>query len=226
MNDDDCSPDSLLSCLMRPLMNITRGAAAVVDCDGSLDRDRDSGSELADQISSLVANAPAAPDGYFGIGVYNSKHAENVGTLWRSAFMLGASYVFTCGTRNAWEKQSADTHKAWRRLPAIRYDDWAGFCASAPYGAVWVAVEMGGTPLHEFEHPERAVYLLGAEDAGLPPAVTRACHHCVSLEGVRANSYNVSTAGTLIMYDRLRKLVGRAATAKHAANGGEKTGQQ
>ena len=67
---------------------------------------------------------------------------------------------------------------------------------------------MGGTPLHEFVHPERAVYLLGAEDAGLPPAIVRACAHCVSLDGARASSYNVATAGTLIMYDRRRKLGG------------------
>ena len=36
--------------------------------------------------------------GYFGIGVYNSKSADNVGTLWRSAFMLGASFVYTSAT--------------------------------------------------------------------------------------------------------------------------------
>ena len=30
-------------------------------------------------------------------------------------------------------------------------------------------------------HP-RCVYVLGAEDQGLPPAVVRACSHCVSLE--------------------------------------------
>jgi hypothetical protein len=48
----------------------------------------------------------------------------------------------------------------------------------------------------------------GAEDAGLPPAIVRACAHCISLDGVRASSYNVATAGTLIMYDRCRKLGG------------------
>ena len=30
--------------------------------------------------------------------------------------------------------------------------------------------------LEEFEHPERAVYLLGAEDTGLPESVVRAAH--------------------------------------------------
>ena len=70
-------------------------------------------------------------------------------------------------------------------------------------------VLVSGVPLHEFQHPERAVYILGAEDAGLPASVVRACAHCVSLEGVRASSYNVAVAATLIMYDRCIKLGSR-----------------
>ena len=154
---------------------------------------------------TLLDAATARSDGFFGVGVYNSKHVENVGTLWRSAYMLGAGYIFTIGTRNAWEK-AADTYKAWRSVPAFRYDDWAAFCASAPFSTQWVAVEEGGVPLSEFEHPERAIYLLGAEDAGLPASVVRACHCCVSLDAVRACSYNVSVAGSLVLYDRLQKM--------------------
>jgi tRNA G18 (ribose-2'-O)-methylase SpoU len=48
-----------------------------------------------------------------------------------------------------------------------------------------VAVEMGGTPLDEFEHPLDAVYLLGSEDGGLPTSVLRACHERVSLRSER-----------------------------------------
>ena len=80
-----------------------------------------------------------------------------------------------------------------------------------PPCAQWVAVEMGGEPLSTFDHPERCVYILGAEDAGLPEPVLRACRHRISLEGVRAESYNVAVAGTLIMYDRLNK---KAASAR------------
>ena len=84
-------------------------------------------------------------------------------------------FVFTIGMRHdeAW-KTSADTTKAWRNIPAHCHDDWAAFCAAAPYFTPWVAVEMGGVPLASFEHPERAIYLLGAEDHGLPPAIVRA----------------------------------------------------
>ena len=42
-------------------------------------------------------------------------------------------------------------------------------------------------PLADFVHPERCVYVLGAEDQGLPPAVVRACTHCVSLSNPNPN---------------------------------------
>ena len=91
----------------------------------------------------------------------------------------GAAFIFSVGAR--FEKSSADTTKAWTSLPAYEYSDWNAFAASQPYSAAWVAVEMGGVPLEEFEHPDRAVYVLGSEDNGLPSSILRACAHHVSL---------------------------------------------
>ena len=39
---------------------------------------------------------------------------------------------------------SASAHQEFRALCGGK-----AFCAAAPYSATWVAVEMGGTPLHE-----------------------------------------------------------------------------
>ena len=69
----------------------------------------------------------------------------------------------------------------------MNYKDWNAFAETAPHGAVWVAVEMGGEPLEHFTHPERAVYLLGSEDNGLPESVLRACQFVVSLPAVTAD---------------------------------------
>lgn len=85
------------------------------------------------------------------------------------------------------------------------FRDADAFMAGVPYGCPVVAVEMGGRPLSKFAHPERAIYLLGAEDHGLPASVLAKCHHVVSLESVRTQSFNVAVAGSLVMYDRLRK---------------------
>ena len=66
---------------------------------------------------------------------------------------------------------------------------------------------MGGVPLADFAHPERAVYLLGAEDTGLPQAVTQAAAFHVALPSVRDSSFNVAAAGSILMYDRHVKRV-------------------
>ncbi|KAL1530934.1 hypothetical protein AB1Y20_001825 [Prymnesium parvum] len=141
-----------------------------------------------------------APGGYHAIGVVNAKQHYNVGTLWRSAYQLGANFVFTVGAR--YKNAPTDTVDAPKRMPLFELDDWNGFVQFAPRGAIWVAVEMGGTPLEDFVHPRNAIYILGSEDAGLPKAVLSACHHVVSLSCERYASYNVATAGALVMYDR------------------------
>lgn len=43
---------------------------------------------------------------------------------------------------------------------------------------------MGGTSLPGFSHPQQAVYLLGAEDSGLPNAIVARCHAVVTVPSV------------------------------------------
>ena len=126
-----------------------------------------------------------------------------MGTLWRSAYQLGAAFLFTVGTR--YRQQPTDTLRTDSRLPLFELDDWSAFVNFAPARAKWVAIEMGGTPLAEFEHPHNAVYILGSEDAGLPPSILSACHEVVSIPSERYSSYNVASAGSIVLYDRLAK---------------------
>ena len=58
--------------------------------------------------------------GYCAIGVYNAKTEHNLGTLWRSAYILGAAYIFTVGKR--YKKQTSDVLKTWARIPYFHYD--------------------------------------------------------------------------------------------------------
>jgi tRNA G18 (ribose-2'-O)-methylase SpoU len=170
----------------------------------------------AQQMATPSGDIPIS--GYFGIGVVNTKNQANVGTLWRSAYQLGSSFIFTIGTR--YRHAPTDTVRATQRLPMYEHDSWNSFVESAPRGARWVAVEFGGTPLEEFEHPLDAVYILGSEDAGLPKAVLRACHSTVSLRAERYASFNVAIAGSLIMYDRQTKMrARRGQTALPAPDG-------
>lgn len=141
--------------------------------------------------------------GFFEIGIYRGKTPANVGTLWRTAFQMGAAGIFTVGRR--YPNQASDTVQAWKHVPMREFLDFEALLAGLPFSTPIVAVEMGGRPLANFTHPERAVYLLGAEDHGIPPAILARCHHVVSLPAIRTASYNVAVAGAMVMNDRLTK---------------------
>jgi len=138
--------------------------------------------------------------GYFEIGIYNGKTEQNLGTLWRSAYQLGAAGIFTIGKR--YNKQSSDTLKTWRHIPLREYENICHFLTCRPYDCLLIGIEMGGQSLSTFKHPERCIYLLGAEDHGLSEIVKGFCNHIVSLESINANSYNVAITGSVVMYDR------------------------
>lgn len=141
--------------------------------------------------------------GYFEIGIFRGKTPANVGTIWRSAYQMGAAGIFTIGQR--YPKQASDTTQAYRHIPLREYATFDDFLSAVPYDCQIIGVEMRGKALGQFTHPERAIYLMGAEDQGLPKDVIAKCHRLVSLPSVRSNSYNVSVAGSLVMYDRMMK---------------------
>ena len=141
--------------------------------------------------------------GYFGIGIYHGKSEVNIGTLWRGAWQLGAAFIFTVGRR--YKDQVSDTYKTWRNIPRFEYESLGDLQNAWPYNCQSVAIEMGGDPLISFKHPKRAVYILGAEDNGLPESVINMCGDIVSIPAIRQPSFNVAQAGTIVMYDRLVK---------------------
>jgi len=150
--------------------------------------------------------------GYFEIGIYHVKSEVNIGTLWRSAYQLGASGIFTIGKR--YQKQSSDTLKAFRHVPLRHYETFEDFNRNRPYGAILIGIEMGGGNLSDFAHPKSAIYLLGAEDHGLPDEILNQCQTIVSLQAINQPSYNVAVAGSIVMYHRLyccsnRRISGR-----------------
>lgn len=139
--------------------------------------------------------------GYFEIGIYRGKNELNIGTLWRSAYQLGAAGIFTIGKR--YKRQPSDTLNVMNNIPLRHYETLEELKANRPTGAALVGVEMGGISLSKFTHPRNAIYLLGAEDDGLPAEVLKYCNSVVSLDAVRTNSYNVAVAGSLVMYHRV-----------------------
>ena len=141
---------------------------------------------------------------FFGIGIYQPKTNHNIGTLWRSAYILGAQFIFIVDGK--YNNQSSDTKKTWSKIPFFKYENFDHMYKSLPHSAQLIAAEMcdNSTPIRNFVHPRRAVYLLGAEDNGLPQKVLDRCHKLVQLPG--ESSMNVSVSGSILMFDRINKL--------------------
>lgn len=142
--------------------------------------------------------------GYCAIGVFRGKTYHNIGTLWRSAYILGASYIFTVEGR--YKKQASDVVRTWSRIPMFNHKTFDDFLKNIPYDCRLVGIEIDDRAemLHEFEHPKRAIYLLGAEDTGLPEFVKEKCHFLVKLPG--NSSLNVGVTGGIVLHDRVSKM--------------------
>jgi tRNA G18 (ribose-2'-O)-methylase SpoU len=141
--------------------------------------------------------------GFYAIGISHTKTAVNVGTLWRSASLFGAAFIFTVGRR--YQKQPSDTVKAWRSIPLFNFATITDLRDHLPFDCRLVGVELddGATPIEDYAHPNRCCYLLGAEDHGLTTEELLVCHQLVRLPGER--SMNVAVAGSIVLFDRQQK---------------------
>ena len=138
---------------------------------------------------------------YFGIGVYHPKTAVNIGTLMRSAYSFGASYVFTIGRR--YSRQASDTVNAPANIPLYHYLTIDELVKNMPVGCRLIGVELAeqAHKVGQYIHPKQCVYLLGAEDYGIPPKDLRRCHEVIQIP-FASHCLNVAVAGSIVLFDR------------------------
>ena len=139
--------------------------------------------------------------GYFGIGIEHVKSSHNIGTLWRTAHIFGAAFIFTIGRR--YQKQPSDTMCSSRHVPLYHYTTLDDMYEHRPYNCQLIGIELDSraVPLETFNHPQRVIYLLGAEDNGLTEVARHRCHAIVQLPSDYC--LNVAVAGSIVMYHRL-----------------------
>lgn len=139
----------------------------------------------------------------FAIGIVNTKNCLNIGTLMRSALNLGASMVFTVGRR--YKKECSDTQNTFKQIPLIHFENWQDFLEHCPHAWIPVAVEIceGAVDIKDFKHPKEAIYILGAEDHGLPKEALK-IKNKIYIPTNRC--MNVAVTGSIVMYDRMIKL--------------------
>ena len=116
--------------------------------------------------------------------------------------------TFTIGQRYERKVEgSADVYKTLRQIPFIPYSDVSSFMGSITVDTKVVAVAYGGDDIRTFDNPKRTLYVLGSEDAGLPPSLVCRAHAHISIPTAdgRPDSLNFVSAGAIIMYDRFYK---------------------
>ncbi len=145
--------------------------------------------------------------GYFAIGAEGISKPMNLGALMRTANAFGASFVFSVDAADRVKlAYKADTSKTFESVP---YYQWAGIADMAlPKGCQLVGVELtdDAVELPEFRHPKAAAYVLGRERGDLTPEMLAKCDHVVKIP--TRFCINVSLAGALVMYDRIRSMGG------------------
>lgn len=138
--------------------------------------------------------------GYCGIGLDNPKNSINVGATLRAAGVYGAAFVAASGGR--FGRSPTDTMKHYRHMPLFRPS-----CVFdlMPFDCVPVAVDLvdDATPLPEYQHPESAYYIFGAEDATLGERVLSRCRDKVFIP--TSACMNLAATVNVVLYDRLCK---------------------
>ncbi len=141
--------------------------------------------------------------GYFAIGCEGISKPANIGALMRTAHAFGAAYVFTLdAVADTTAFRASDTSATTEALPF--YDYASVDEMQLPKGCALVGIELmdDAIDLPSFRHPKQAAYILGSERGGLSPAVAQACDYVVKIP--TRFSINLSLAGALVMYDRVK----------------------
>ena len=127
----------------------------------------------------------------------------NVGTLIRAADALGPAFLALsegCADPTG-PKAMRASMGALFRVPIVGFDD-------AP-GRRVALVPRGGQPLEEIQLDTPTTFVLGAEREGLPDRALSNCDERATIPlAADAESLNVAMAGTIALYERLRRRAG------------------
>ena len=141
--------------------------------------------------------------GFCCIGLDNPKTPANVGSIMRAAGCYSAASVFYSGNRYQKAKQFiTDPQKNYRHIPLTWIDNLHD---AIPFDCVPVAIDLidGAQSLVEYEHPERAFYIFGAEDNTLGRRITSWCRDVVYVP--TNGCMNLAAAVNVVLYDRIAK---------------------
>lgn len=144
---------------------------------------------------------------FCGVGICNNKLEDNQGILFRTATLLGnVDFLFTLGNRYKYPR--SDTVRSFKQLPCWHFEDIRDLEQHLPNACNMVAVDIHpkSQMLNIFNHPRRAIYLFGAEDNGIPKEWISRCRYKVQIPSQTQISMNLSSAGSILLWDRFLKM--------------------
>ncbi len=142
------------------------------------------------------------------IVLVDPRYGHNVGMTVRLASCYGLKQVWWTGDRVQLDVQPKKRLPREERMKGYRDVEMFNFerpLEQFPEGAVPVAVEVrpNSERLHEFEHPDNAVYVFGPEDGSIPSPILHRCHRFVLIP--TRHCLNLATAVATVLYDRAMK---------------------
>lgn len=136
--------------------------------------------------------------GFTGICLFNPKTRVNIGTCLRSAACFDVNIIYLHGER--YRRQASDTMNTVQHIPTIETN--GNLLKTLPLATRKVAVEYDDSaiPLHQFAHPESAIYIFGPEDGSIPTDVQKACDSRIFIPSLYC--LNLAVAVSIVLYDR------------------------
>ena len=137
------------------------------------------------------------------IGLTNPKSPSNVGAVMRAAGCYQVDAVVYTGVRYARAaKFNTDTKDVSLNIPLTGVEHLLeGIDADTKI--ICVDLIEGATPLPEFEHPEKALYIFGPEDGTIAQEVINRADSVVYVPTV--GCMNLAASVNVLLYDRLAK---------------------
>lgn len=133
----------------------------------------------------------------------NPKSPTNVGGVMRAVGCFGADRVFYTGNRyDIAKKFHTDTQNISADIGLVHVED---FLTEKPADVPLICIELveGAVPLHEFNHPPKAFYLLGPEDGSVKQEWVDQADAVVYIP--TKGSLNLAATVNVLLYDRFSK---------------------
>lgn len=140
--------------------------------------------------------------GFAAIGLDNPKCNQNIGAVLRAIGCYDASMLAIAGMR--YSRSLTDTMKIAKHKPVIHCEDLKSVI---PFDCVPVAVDLveGAVSLIDYQHPKRAFYIFGAEDATLEGRTLSWCRDKVYIP--TTGCMNLAATVNVVLYDRMLKQI-------------------